>query len=168
MPSFATRRNVPFTPEQMFNLVADVEKYPGFLPLCESLEVTDRRTDGEGRPVLVANMTCGYKAIRESFVSRVTLDREQHHIIVEYVDGPFRHLRNDWVFARREGGCQIKFDIVYEFKSMMLGLLVGALFDKAFRKFAAAFEQRAHVIYGRQAREDGGDGAVAITDPTPP
>ena len=147
MPSFKTSRQVPHSPEQMFALVADVERYPEFLPLCEALHVREQTTDGNGREVLVADMTCGYKAIRETFTSRVTLDRDNKQILVAYIDGPFRYLDNTWSFVKREFGSRVDFDIEYEFKSRMLGLLVGGLFDKAFRKFATAFEARAGEIY---------------------
>ena len=148
MPSFSTRRQVPFSPAQMFGLVADIEKYPAFVPLCEALSVRKTTTDASGRTVLVANMTCGYGSIRESFVSRVTLDPDASRILVEYIEGPFSHLENTWQFAANPSGCLVDFAISYEFKSRMLGLLVGGLFDKAFRKFAAAFEDRAAVVYG--------------------
>lgn len=147
MNSFTTQRQVNFTPQQMFDLVADVEKYPEFLPLCEALRVRSRSTDADGRTVLVADMECGYKAIRERFTSRVTLDPAQHHILVEYVDGPFRRLENNWRFVETSRGCDVRFQIAYEFKSRMLQMLVGGLFDKAFRKFAEAFEQRAARVY---------------------
>lgn len=159
MPSFATQRQVRFTPQQMFALVGDVERYPEFLPLCEGLRVRERRVDEQGRSVLVADMTCGYKAIRENFTSRVTLDDERSHILVAYIDGPFRYLENNWRFEPHANGCVVKFDISYEFKSRMLGLLVGGLFDTAFRKFAAAFEARAADIYGRE------DGISSTPDP---
>ena len=96
-------------------------------------------------------MTVGYKAIRETFTSRVTLDPANLKILVEYVDGPFRYLENRWTFKPHEGGCEIGFFISYEFASRMLGLLMGAMFDKAFRKFAEAFERRADLVYGRGA-----------------
>lgn len=153
MHSFSTRRRMRFSPEQMFALVADVERYPEFLPLCEALKVRERSVDEQGRVVLLADMTCGYKAVRESFTSRVTLDKERSHIIVAYIDGPFRYLENNWDFKPHPKGCEVGFKIAYEFKSRMLGLLVGGLFDKAFRKFAEAFEMRAGQIYGRQPVE---------------
>ena len=99
-------------------------------------------------------MECGYKAIRERFTSRVTLDAEQRHILVEYIDGPFRKLENNWRFVESQKGCEVRFQIAYEFKSRMLQMLVGGLFDKAFRKFAEAFEQRAVRVYGAQGRSD--------------
>ncbi|MEM6497048.1 MAG: type II toxin-antitoxin system RatA family toxin [Pseudomonadota bacterium] len=154
MNSFTTKRPVSFTPTQMFDLVADVEKYPEFLPLCEALTIRRRSKDDKGRDVLVADMECGYKAIRERFTSRVTLDTENHHILVEYIDGPFRRLENNWRFVPGPKGCEVQFQIAYEFKSRMLQLLVGGLFDKAFRKFAEAFEQRAVRVYGSRSKSE--------------
>jgi coenzyme Q-binding protein COQ10 len=148
MPSFRSTRRVRHSPAQMFELVADVERYPEFLPLCEGLIVRRRSQSGEGGEILVADMTVGYKAIHETFTSRVTLDRPQRKILVEYVDGPFSHLQNRWSFQDAEGGCLVEFYISYEFRSRTLGLLMGAMFDRAFRKFAEAFERRADLIYG--------------------
>ncbi len=137
----------------MFALVADVEAYPQFLPLCQGLRVRRRTAGAQGRDIIIADMDVGYKNIRETFGSRVTLDPSALKIVVEYIDGPFRRLENTWTF-RDIGGqdnpsCQIEFFIDYEFKSRMLGLLMGSMFDTAFRKFAEAFEQRADAIYGR-------------------
>ncbi|MEW5962007.1 MAG: type II toxin-antitoxin system RatA family toxin, partial [Pseudomonadota bacterium] len=148
MPRFETRRLVPFTAAEMFDVVADVEAYPAFLPLCESLQII-RREQSAGGPVLIARMGVGYKAIRESFTSRVTLDQGRSHVLVEYLDGPFHHLENRWRFTDTGPGTStIDFFIEYEFRSAMLGLLMGAMFDKAFRKFAEAFEARARPRYG--------------------
>jgi len=134
----------------MFDLVADVEQYPAFLPLCEALRVRRRAASGEGVETLIADMTVGYKAIRETFTSRVTLDRPRLRILVEYVDGPFRHLENRWAFHQLDDvGCEVDFFISYEFKSMALGLVMGAVFERAFHKFAEAFEERARTVYGR-------------------
>ncbi len=148
MPSFTTRRHVPFTPRQMYDLVADVEKYPQFLPLTEALRI--RRREQTGNPeVFTADMTVGYKAIHETFLTRVSLYPDVPKVEARYIDGPFRHLENRWQFhASSKGGCEIEFFIDYAFKSHMLALLVGALFDKAFRKFAEAFEERARAVYG--------------------
>jgi coenzyme Q-binding protein COQ10 len=118
------------------------------VPLCESLRVRRRSQSGEGIETLVADMSVGYKAIRESFTSRVTLDRARLRIDVEYVDGPFRYLENRWVFRSASGGSEIDFHINYEFRNFALGLLMGAMFDRAFRKFTTAFEERARDIYG--------------------
>ncbi len=134
----------------MFDLVADVERYPEFVPMCRDLKIRKRNTDVEGRDVLVANMTVAYNLIRESFVSRVTLDRPQLQILVEYLEGPFSHLENRWTFRPLDdAGCEVGFYIDYEFRSRMLGMLMGTMFDVAFRRFAAAFERRADQVYGR-------------------
>lgn len=151
MPSFRNTRQVRHTPTQMFDLVADVEQYPKFLPLCELLRIVRRSRSGEGVETLVASMSVGYKAIKESFTSRVTLDPPRLKIIVEYVDGPFKYLENRWNFRPAAGGCEVEFHINYEFKSFALGLLMGSMFDRAFRHFAEAFEERANEVYGRPA-----------------
>ena len=152
MPSFRITRRVAHSPEQMYDLVADIERYPEFLPLCESLRVLRRQEGPNGVPVLVAEMGVGYKAIRERFTTRVTLDRPNLRIVAEYIDGPFRHLENRWSFKPApDGGCNVDFFITYEFKSFALGLLMGKMFDRAFRMFTDAFEARAKVVYGSAA-----------------
>jgi coenzyme Q-binding protein COQ10 len=152
MPKFHTSRIVPHTATAMFNLVADVESYPKFLPLCRDLKVRRRSLAPDGREVLVADMEVGYKAIHETFTSRVTLDRANLEIGVEYISGPFRHLENHWHFSEIwPESCKVEFDIAYEFKSRTLALLTGGVFDAAFRKFAEAFESRADLVYGPAA-----------------
>ncbi|MDX2264634.1 MAG: SRPBCC family protein [Hyphomicrobiales bacterium] len=147
MPSFATTRRVRHSPENMFALVADVERYPEFVPLCEALRVERRRMDGDAE-VIDAAMTVSYKFIRESFWSRARLDRANLRILVEYVDGPVRNLQNRWAFRTADGGCDVDFHIAYEFQSRLFQTVAGAVFDKAFRKFAEAFEARADALYG--------------------
>jgi coenzyme Q-binding protein COQ10 len=152
MPTFRTSRRVQHAAVEMFDLVADVEGYPDFLPLCQGLKVRKRTDLGDGREQLVADMSIGYKAIRETFVSRVTLDRPKLEIAVEYVDGPFRRMENRWTFRDSEpvtvpASSAVEFFIDYEFKSRMFGLLMGSVFDAAFRRFAEAFEQRADRKY---------------------
>ncbi|MCY0146765.1 type II toxin-antitoxin system RatA family toxin [Hoeflea sp. G2-23] len=148
MPSYETKRPVPHSPRQMFDLVADVERYPEFLPLCEALSVRSRK-ERDGKTLLIADMTVGYKAIRETFTSQVLLKPDELAIDVKYLDGPFKYLDNRWRFEPHEGGgCEVCFYIEYEFKSRMLGALMGAMFDRAFRMFAEAFEKRAVEIYG--------------------
>lgn len=150
MPAFRTVRRVPHSPQEMFDLVADVEKYPLFLPLCEALRVRNREARDD-RPVLVADMTIAYKIFRETFTSRVTLDREAKKILVEYLDGPFSHLENRWTFKPREGGgSEVEFFIEWELKSRTLAALVGSVFDRVFRKYAEAFEERADRVYGEK------------------
>jgi coenzyme Q-binding protein COQ10 len=149
MPQFTTTRRVKHAAADMFNLVADVERYPEFVPLCRELKVRRRIEEPEGVHILVADMTVAYKLIHESFVSRVTLDRPTLQILVEYLEGPFSRLENRWTFRPTgERTCEVRFFISYEFKSRMLSMLLGSMFDLAFRRFATAFEQRADKIYG--------------------
>lgn len=148
MPQYETTRKVAHSPKEMFALVADVERYPEFLPMCEALTVRSRR-ERDGVTLLVADMTVGYKAIRETFTSQVVLKPDENRIDVKYLDGPFKYLTNLWRFEPAAGGgTQIVFFIDYEFKSRILGALMGAMFDRAFRMFAEAFEKRADAIYG--------------------
>lgn len=152
MPKFQDTTPVPHSAEQMFNLVADVERYPEFLPMCEALTVKDRR-ERDGKTLLVADMTVGYKLIRETFTSRVLLKPAESAIDVSYLEGPFRYLDNTWRFEpRADGGCDVNFCIDYEFKSRTLGLLMGAMFDKAFHMFSQAFQKRAVEVYGEAGR----------------
>ena len=153
MPSFRTTRRVPFTPRQMFDLVADVERYPEFLPFCEALVVRQRDRTGD-KDSLVADMSVGYMAIRETFTTRVTFDPAELAVQAQATEasrGPFQQLENRWQFRAAPGGCDVDFFIAYEFKSLMLQMLVGALFDRAFRRYTLAFEERARAIYGVDA-----------------
>ncbi|MGA0593905.1 type II toxin-antitoxin system RatA family toxin [Enterovirga sp. CN4-39] len=154
MPSFRTTRRVQHKAEEMFDLVADVERYPEFLPLCTGLRVIRRVKDEQGRDVLVAEMSVGYRSIAERFTTKVVLDRKAHDIHVSYINGPFRYLENHWEFRPAEnGGSAVNFSIDYEFRSMALGLLMGAMFDRAFRRFTDAFETRAADVYGRPSAD---------------
>ncbi len=131
----------------MFDLVADVERYPEFLPLCESLTVQSRR-EREGREVLVARMGVGYKAIKQSFTTQVMLNPDDLIIDVKYIDGPFHHLDNRWKFLEvGSNECDVDFHIDYSFKSRTLGLLMGSMFDTAFKRFTTAFKERADTVY---------------------
>jgi coenzyme Q-binding protein COQ10 len=151
MPQFSTKRTVRHSALNMFELVSDVEKYPKFVPLCNAMKVKSRAAMGDGNTVMVADMTVAYKLIRQTFTSRVTLDRPGLKIVVEYLDGPFSRMQNRWTFHPASGGnCEVEFFIDYEFRSRTFALLMGAMFDAAFRKFAAAFEQRADQVYGRR------------------
>ncbi len=151
MPQLSTTRRVRHAASEMFDLVADVEHYPEFVPLCQSLKVRQRTSEG-GKDVIVADMTVAYKLIHETFTSRVTLDRGRLEIVVEYLEGPFRRLNNRWTFRPLdERSCDVEFFISYEFRSRTLGLLMGAVFDAAFRRFAGAFERRADEVYGTRA-----------------
>jgi coenzyme Q-binding protein COQ10 len=148
MPSFSTERHVPFTAAQMFDLVADIERYPEFLPLCTGLVVLSRQPYAEGQD-MTARMSVGYKAIRESFTTRIVTNAVEKRIEVGYLDGPFKRLHNRWKFHDDATGSTVDFFIDYEFRSNLLAMLVGAAFDQAFRRFTTAFEERAAQVYGR-------------------
>ena len=148
MPKFETTRRVNHSAEMMFALVADIEKYPEFVPLCESLRIKQRR-ERDGKRMLIADMAVGYKAIRETFTSQVLLDEEANQIRASYVDGPFKYLDNKSTFINQpDGQSDVIFYIDYEFKSKMLSGVMGAMFDRAFKAFSEAFEKRADAIYG--------------------
>ena len=133
----------------MFDLVADVERYPEFVPLCQQLKIRRSVEAGEGATVIVADMTVAFGPVKETFTSQVTLDRPGLSILVEYIDGPFRQLENRWRFRPDgERRCNVDFFISYEFRSKTLALLMGSVFDKAFHKLSEAFEKRADIVYG--------------------
>ena len=142
MPTHAEKRLLPYSPEQMFDLVAAIEDYPHFLPWCESARIRER----EGN-VLEADLVIGFKIFRERFTSRVVLDRP-HRIDVAYAQGPFRHLNNHWVFEPAEGGCVIDLYVDFAFRSRLLQRLIGAVFSEAVRRMVSAFEGRARELYG--------------------
>ena len=151
MPRFNSRRRVNHSASEMFDLVADVECYPEFVPLCQSLKIRQRNPAPNGTEVVIADMTVSFKLVRETFTSRVTLDRPNLNILVEYLRGPFSKLENRWTFEpKSDNSCEVGFYIAYEFKSRMLALLMGSMFDAAFQRFAAAFEKRADRIYGKR------------------
>jgi coenzyme Q-binding protein COQ10 len=149
MPTFRTSRRVRHAPPAMFDLVADVERYPQFVPLCERLTLRTRTPMADGSEIIVATMTIAYKVFRESFTSRVVLNRAANRIDVTYLDGPFRFLENRWTFLEDGEGCRVEFYLAYEFRSRTLGVVMGAVFDKVFSRFAEAFEARADAVYGR-------------------
>jgi coenzyme Q-binding protein COQ10 len=151
MPTFSNKRRVRHSAADMFDLVADVEHYPEFVPMCKAMKVRQRTAAGEGVEIVVADMTVSFKLVRETFRSRVTLDRPKLQILVEYLQGPFSHMQNRWTFRPLDDqSCEVEFFIDYEFRSRTLGMLMGGMFDLAFRRFAAAFEARADAVYGRK------------------
>lgn len=144
MASHAEKRVLPHSPEHLFDLVADVERYPEFLPWCIGARIRSRSEER-----LVADLIIGFKGIRESFTSDVTLDRAALRIDVAYREGPFRYLKNHWVFLPHAEGCEIDFYVDFEFRSKLLERLIGMLFGEAVRRMVAAFETRANALYGR-------------------
>src|SRR3984893_4507864 len=150
MPKFNSRRLVNHSAARMFDLVADVERYPEYVPLCSALKVLQRTPKPDGTEIVVCEMTVSFKLVRETFTTRVTLDRATLKILVEYLQGPFSNLENRWTFEpKSDTSCDVGFYLAYEFKSRMLAMLMGTMFDTAFQRFAAAFEKRADAVYGR-------------------
>ncbi|MGD9543077.1 MAG: type II toxin-antitoxin system RatA family toxin [Methylocystis sp.] len=156
MKSFRNRRHVPHSAAEMFELVRDVASYPQFVPLCEGIRVRRRSEVAPGVEVSIVEMQVGFKAICERYVSRVSCDSNKLDIRVECAEGPFRKLDNRWTFRDEPGASAaaprstVDFFIAYEFKSMALGLVMGAMFDKAFHKYSDAFAKRADEVYGRR------------------
>ncbi len=142
MPLHSEKKFLPYRPEQLYELVADVEDYPNFLPWCIALRVLERSEN-----LLRAEMLVGFSVVRESFISRVTLT-PMDRIDVEYLDGPFRHLQNRWLFHPAEDGCMVDFFVDFEFRSRLLRKIAGPVFSEAVRRMVLAFEQRAAERYG--------------------
>jgi coenzyme Q-binding protein COQ10 len=146
MATHAERRKLPYSAEQLFDLVADVERYPEFLPWCVGARIRERRDN-----VIVADLLIGFRMIRERFTSKVVLDRPRR-IDVAYSEGPFKYLDNHWIFLPQEdGGCIIDFHVDFEFRSRMLQKIIEVLFNEAVRRMVSAFEARARKLYGEPA-----------------
>lgn len=143
MPKHAEKKYLPYGPDQMFDLVADVGRYPEFLPWCRGARVRES-TDS----LIVADLIVGFKGITERFTSRVILDRENRIIDVAYQEGPFKYLENHWEFHESEGGCLVDFYVDFEFRSRFLQTMIGAVFTEAVRRMVNAFEARARQIHG--------------------
>jgi coenzyme Q-binding protein COQ10 len=154
MPTHAEKKILRYTPEQMFDLVADVRRYPEFLPWCVGARVISHK-EGE----LIADLTIGFKMFRETFRSQVTLERP-HHVHVRYLTGPFRYLNNHWRFNPHPQGTEVDFFVDFEFRSRLLQAVIGTVFNEAVRLMVRAFERRAMQLYGRSA-------ASATTRPAP-
>jgi coenzyme Q-binding protein COQ10 len=142
MPTHAERQIVPYTPEQLFDLVADVEQYPRFLPWCVA-----SRVRSQVGCHLISDLTIGFGPFRESFSSRVTLDRPRR-VTVKYETGPFRYLNNQWDFAPHGNGTEVAFFVDFEFRSQILQAAIGVVFNEAVRRMVNAFLKRARDVYG--------------------
>jgi coenzyme Q-binding protein COQ10 len=142
MPRHSETRRLPYTPEQMFDLVANVERYAEFIPW-----VTAVRVRSDSQTEMVADLIVGFKGLRETFTSKVEKARPAT-IHVDYLDGPLKYLRNDWTFRPDGSGCQVDFSVDFEFKSRMFEMLAGQMFGAALRKMIGAFEARAAALYG--------------------
>jgi coenzyme Q-binding protein COQ10 len=150
MPTHAEQRLLPYTQEQMYALVADIERYPEFLPWCVAARVKERRAD-----FINADLVIGFKMFRERFASHVKLDPSSR-IDVTYAEGPFRYLNNHWTFERAPGGCKVDFFVDFEFKSRVLQKVIEVLFGEAVKRMVAAFESRARQLYGKPAPDRAG------------
>jgi coenzyme Q-binding protein COQ10 len=156
MPTHAEERVLPYTPEQLFALVADIERYPEFLPWCAGARIRER-----GPNLVVADLIIGFRMVRERFTSRVSLEPPQR-IDVAYAEGPFRHLNNHWSFSPDPGGCRVGFFVDFEFKSRLLQRLIEVLFSEAVRRMVGAFERRARDLYGAPCKRDADRPATRI------
>ena len=148
MPTHAEKRRLPHSPQQMFDLVSDVEKYPEFLPWCVATRIRAREQHDNGETI-TADMVIGYKMFRERFTSKVVLDRPGMRIDVAYSEGPFKYLNNHWLFEPHgDGQCLIDFFVDFEFRSRLMQKAIGAVFNEAVQRMISSFEKRAAVLYG--------------------
>ena len=151
MPTHAEKRRMPYSAQEMYDLIADVPAYPQFLPWCSGARIRARREDGMAE-VLDADLVISFKVFRERFGSRVTLRPDQSKIDVEYLDGPFKYLKNHWHFIPvSDAECEVDFFVDFEFKSKTLQAIIGVVFNEAMRRIVRAFEQRAEVLYGKRS-----------------
>ena len=150
MPTHAEKRRVPYSADQMYALIADIESYPDFLPWCAGARIRNRRQTARGE-VVEADLIVSFRVYRESFSSRVMLQPDRHNIDVHYMEGPFRYLNNHWRFKPiSETECEVDFFVDFELRSRLLQSLIGVVFNEAMRRIVRAFEQRAEALYGRR------------------
>ncbi len=147
MPSHSETRVLPYSAEQMFGLVADVASYPKFLPWTAAARIRSV-TDKGDHEVMLADLIISFKVFRESFGSRVTLWKDQSRIDTAYIDGPFRHMESTWQFRDVPGGCEVRFDVDFEFRNRLLQGAAGLFFNEAMQRIVRAFERRAKELYG--------------------
>ena len=146
MPTHSETRFLPYTPQQMYNLVADVSSYPKFLPWCAAARIRSQSPDGDSI-VMEADLVISFKVFRERFGSRVTLWPNDHRIETEYLDGPFRYMKSSWAFKEVDGGCDVSFFVDFEFKNAILQGIIGVVFNEAMQRIVRAFERRAQELY---------------------
>ncbi|MDZ7710487.1 MAG: type II toxin-antitoxin system RatA family toxin [Roseovarius sp.] len=148
MPTHAETRRLPYTADQMYALVADVGRYPEFLPWTAAARVRRVTPQDDGSEVMEADLVISFKVFRERFGSRVVLWPETKRIETEYLDGPFHHMRSNWAFADVEGGCEVSFDVDFAFRNRLLQKAADVFFLEAMRRIVGAFERRAQALYG--------------------
>jgi coenzyme Q-binding protein COQ10 len=150
MPSHSETRTLPYTAQQMYDLVADVARYPEFLPWTAAARIRSRKEEGD-HEVMLADLVVSFKVFRERFGSRVTLWPGRNRIDTEYIEGPFRHLHSTWQFRDVDGGSEVHFEVDFEFRNIILQKAAGLFFFEAMQRIVRAFEARAHQLYGRPA-----------------
>ncbi|WP_299045192.1 type II toxin-antitoxin system RatA family toxin [uncultured Tateyamaria sp.] len=147
MPTHSETRFLPYTAQQMYDLVADVGSYPQFLPWCAAARVRKVTPKGDAQ-VMEADLVISFKVFRERFGSRVVLHPDAHKIDTEYLDGPFRYMKSNWGFEDTTGGCNVSFFVDFEFKNAILQGIIGVVFNEAMQRIVRAFERRAADLYG--------------------
>ena len=147
MPTHSETRLLPYTAAQMYDLVADVAKYPQFLPWCAAARVISVVPEGQSE-VMTADLVISFKVFREKFASRVVLWPEARKIETSYIDGPFKHMNSTWAFRAAPGGCEVDFFVDFEFRNRILQGVIGLVFNEAMQRVVAAFETRAQDLYG--------------------
>lgn len=147
MPIHSETRILPYSAQQMYDLVADVAHYPEFLPWCSAARIRSTTANKDGSVVMLAELVISFKVFRERFASRVTLWPTENRIDTEYLDGPFRYMKSDWAFVDVEGGCEVRFFVDFEFKNAVLQAIIGVVFNEAMQRIVRAFERRAATLY---------------------
>ncbi len=146
MPKHSEIRTMPYTASQMYALVADVERYPDFLPWCAAARIRSVTPEGDSE-VMAADLVISFKVFRERFGSTVTLWPKQNKIDTKYLDGPFKYLQSTWAFSDTKGGCAVDFAVDFEFRNVILQKVIGVVFNQAMQRIVRAFEQRAADLY---------------------
>ena len=147
MPKHAETRVLPYTAQQMYDLVADVGQYPKFLPWCAAARIRSVTPQGDAQ-VMEADLVISFKVFRERFGSRVTLWPDEMKIDTEYLDGPFKYMKSNWSFRDVDGGCEVAFFVDFEFRNAVLQGIIGVVFNEAMQRIVRAFERRAAELYG--------------------
>lgn len=147
MPTHSETRPLPYTAQQMYDLVADVASYPKFLPWCSAARIRSVTAQGDSS-VMLADLVISFKVFRERFGSRVVLHPTQFSVDTEYLDGPFKYMKSTWDFKDVEGGCEVSFFVDFEFKNVILQKIIGVVFSEAMHRIVKAFETRADALYG--------------------
>jgi len=148
MPTHAEKRVMPYSARQMYDLVADVMRYPEFIPWIAAARIRGVRPHADGTQLMDADLVVSFKVFREKFGSRVVLDEPNLTLDIDYLDGPFKYMRSRWSFADVPGGCEVDFNVDFEFRNAVLQKIIGVVFDEAMRRIVRAFEDRARQLYG--------------------